>query len=284
LARGDRIRAVEQLTRASALTHPHDKLWRDAVALGLLRADSLAEAADTLPVLAAATPGYAAGQQALRMAEQQAAGWRALMHMGQPEAGTVALLTVLTLVFLVDAIVFDGTLRQPLWMWAGNIPQAVRHGEWWRVTTALFLHANLLHLAMNGLALWLFGSAMEKSVGRWRFLVVFLTAGSLGNLLSAMTGRYDVSVGASSGVFGVIAAFAVAAYHLEVPLYASMRRRLLLLIALMVAADLTISGLEPQVDNLAHAGGFVAGLVLSILLSPRRTRRDERAVDAARAV
>jgi len=77
-----------------------------------------------------------------------------------------------------------------------------------------------------------------------------------------------VSVGASGGIFGVIGAFAVAAYHLEGPMYAPMRRRLLMLIALMVAVDLTISGLEPQVDNLAHAGGFVAGLVLSILLSP----------------
>jgi membrane associated rhomboid family serine protease len=46
-----------------------------------------------------------------------------------------------------------------------------------------------------------------------------------------------------------------------------MRRRLLLLIALMVVVDLTISGLEPQVDNLAHAGGFVAGILIAALLA-----------------
>jgi membrane associated rhomboid family serine protease len=85
-----------------------------------------------------------------------------------------------------------------------------------------------------------------------------------------MTSMYDVSVGASGGIFGVIAAFAVATYHLDSPLYASLRHRLLMLLALMVTADFTISGLEPQVDTLAHAGGFVAGLVLALLLHPRK--------------
>jgi len=274
LARGDRAEAARQLARAHALTHPRNKLWREAIARDLQRAEALPETINSSVGFAAQTPGYAAGQQTLQLAEQQAAGWRALMYMGQPQRGALALLVVFTLVFLVNAIVFEGIVQQPLWLWAGNVPEAVRHGEWWRPTTALFLHANLLHLAMNGFALWLFGSAVEKSIGRWRFMAIFLVAGSFGNLLSAMMARYDVSVGASGGVFGVIGAFAVAAYHLEGPMFAPVRRRLLMLIALMVAVDLTISGLEPQVDNLAHAGGFVAGLVLAALLCPRHRQTD----------
>jgi rhomboid protease GluP len=269
LVRGDHAEAVRQLARAHALTHPRNKLWRDAIAHDFQRAEAPPETINSPVGFAAQTPDYAAEQQALQLAEQQAARWRALMYMGQPQSGTLALLVVFTLVFLVNGIVFEGIVQQPLWVWAGNVPEAVRHGEWWRVTTALFLHANLLHLAMNGFALWLFGSAIEKSIGRWRFLAIFLVAGSWGNLLSAMMARYDVSVGASGGIFGVIAAFAVAVYHLESPMYAPMRRRLLMLIALMVAVDLTISGLEPQVDSLAHAGGFIAGLVLAAVLYPR---------------
>jgi rhomboid protease GluP len=220
------------------------------------------------------------GQQALRRADQQAAGWRALMHLGAPEGATMVLVTVFALVFVTDATVFGGNLL----LLAGNMPEYVRRGEWWRPATAMFLHANLLHLAMNGLALWLFGPAVERSLGRWRYLVIFLVAGSLGNLVSAMVTRFDVSVGASGGVFGVIGAFAVAAYRLKSAPYASVRRRLLWLMAAMVAIDLIISGLEPQVDNLAHAGGFMIGLALAAALYPRRLRHATQTLDAADSV
>lgn len=270
LVLADRGGAIRQLARARELTHPRNKLWRDVIARNLQQAEALPETPGPAASVAALGPGYAAGQQAVRLADQQSAEWRALMCIGSPGGVTLTLLAVLACVYFTDVILFDGFLHRPLLIWAGNIPEAVRRGEWWRPTTAIFLHANLLHLGMNGLALWLFGSAVEKSMGRWRYLAIFFVAGSLGNLLSAMTSTYDVSVGASGGIFGVIAAFAVATYHMDSPLYASLRRRLLMLLALMVTADFTISGLEPQVDTLAHAGGFVAGLVLALLLHPRK--------------
>jgi rhomboid protease GluP len=296
LVLGDRAGAIRQLARARELTPPRNKLWRDVIARNLQQAEALPYTVVVAPVsdagragvppdveasvsdagtagsppVAALSPGYAAGQQAVRLADQQSAEWRALMCLGSPGGVTLTLLAVLACVYFTDVILFDGFLHRPLLVWAGNIPEAVRRGEWWRPTTAIFLHANPLHLGMNGLALWLFGSAVEKSMGRWRYLAIFFLAGSLGNLLSAMTSTYDVSVGASGGIFGVIAAFAAATVHLDSPLYASLRRRLLMLLALMVTADFTISGLEPQVDTLAHAGGFVAGLVLALLLHPRK--------------
>ena len=123
-------------------------------------------------------------------------------------------------------------------------------------------------------------------MGWWRFLMLFFVAGSLGNLLSAFNVRYDVAVGASGGIFGLVGAFAVAVYRLDGPMYAVMRRRLLLLLALMVAVDFSIGWLEPQVDNLAHAGGFIAGVALAaVLYRPARTHLPprERTVDTTRA-
>jgi len=270
LVRGQRNEAVKHLARSYALTHPRNKLWRDAIAGYLVQAEAPPAPDAAAAVIPANTPGYMAGQLSLRLAEEQAAGWRALMYTGRPGPATLTLLAVLLAVFLADSILFEGLWNQPLWTWAGNIPDAVRHGQWWRPITALFLHANWLHIGMNGAALWLFGSAVEKVMGRWRFLVIFLVAGSLGNLVSALGAHYDVSIGASGGAFGVIGAFAVATYHLRSPLYHAMRRQLLIFIGLMVAADLTISALEPQVDNMAHIGGFVAGIALAALLYPRR--------------
>jgi rhomboid protease GluP len=64
----------------------------------------------------------------------------------------------------------------------------------------------------------------------------------------------------------VIGAFAVAVWRLRSPMYHALRRRLLVVLALMVATDFTIGGLEPQVDNLAHVGGFVAGILIALVL------------------
>ena len=159
-----------------------------------------------------------------------------------------------------------------MWEWAGNIPESLHEGEWWRPFTALFLHANIWHLAVNGAALWMFGSAVERTVGRWRMVALFVLSGAAANAMSGWVGHYDVSVGASGGIFGLVAAFGVCVYRLRTPFYAAARRRLLGLLAVMLAADLTVGGLEPQIDNLAHAGGFVVGLVLAVVLWKRCVR------------
>ena len=269
LIRGNREEAGRQLSRALTLTNPRERLWRDRISEHLQQVEQ--RTGTTVSVKP--TPGYAEGQDALRFAEQQSAGWRALMHVGRPEGATLALLLAFAAAFLVDAVVFEGALQEPLWLYAGNIPDSVRHGEWWRLVTALFLHANPPHLVMNGVTLWLFGTAVEKTVGRWRLLVIFLVAGTLGNVLSVWRAHYDVSVGASGGIFGVIGAFAVATYRLRSPMYATVRQRLLGLIVLAVASDITIGWMEPQIDNFAHAGGFVAGLLLAMVLVPRPDSR-----------
>lgn len=267
LARGEREEAVRQLARAYALTHPHSSLWREAI----MRHLRGAEAGELPTAYAAQQDSYARGQQNLRMAEEQTVAWRALMHMGQAGRITLALLVVMGVAYVAAELFLSGELQEQFWLWAGNGPETVSHNQWWRVFTALFLHANLLHLAMNGAALWIFGSAVERAMGRWRFLLLFFVAGAAGNSISAAAARYDIAVGASAAIFGVVGAFAVAVYRLDAPMYMSVRRRLLMLLGLVVAADFAIGGMEPQVDNLAHVGGFVAGIALAMALrGPRR--------------
>jgi membrane associated rhomboid family serine protease len=281
LARGESQLAVRMLTRAYGLTHPRNRLWREAVQEQLRRAENAADTTELVPptpregtrpttaVYPALDPVYVHGQELLRRAEKDSAGWRALMHMGRPERVTLSLLLMLATVYLVSHLFLQEEMQDKLLMWAGNSVDTVKDGEWWRLFTALFLHANPLHLAMNGVGLWLFGSAVEKTMGRWRLLAVFLLGGGLGNLASAYVARYDVAIGASGGIFAVIGAFAVGVWRLRSPMYFALRRRLLVVLALMVAADFTIGGLEPQVDNLAHVGGFLAGILLAVVLGTR---------------
>ncbi|HVM62210.1 MAG TPA: rhomboid family intramembrane serine protease [Verrucomicrobiae bacterium] len=277
LARGEREEAVRMLTQASEWTRPRNRLWGDAIQEQLRRAEygspsrlnpfPLGERRDGGDAeYAALSPLYAHGQELVRRAEKDSAGWRALMHMGRPERVTLSLLLAMATVYLVFDLFLNEEMQEKVLLWAGNSADTIRNGDWWRVFTALFLHANLLHLAMNGAGLWLFGSAVEKTLGRWRMLAVFLVGGALGNLASASVAHYDVAIGASGGIFAVIGAFAAGVWRLRSPMYFALRRRLLLVLTLMVAADFTIGGLEPRVDNLAHVAGFFAGMALAAIL------------------
>jgi membrane associated rhomboid family serine protease len=268
LARGDRETAVQCLSLALELTRLQNHLWSDAIRQHLQHAQT-----EEMPTRwVAQDPAYAHGQDLLQRAEKDTAVWRALMFMGRPEPVTLALLVILAVVYLVGDVFLSSDLQEKFLLWAGNSSATIQEGEWWRVFTALFLHANWLHLTMNGAGLWIFGTAVEKTMGRWRLLVVFLMAGALGNLASAFVAHYDVAIGASGGIFGVIGAFTVAVWRLRSPMYHTLRRRLLVVLALMVATDFTIGGLEPQVDNLAHVGGFVSGILIALLLYRRPKR------------
>jgi len=277
LARGELKEAAQMFARAFALTHPRSRLWRDAILQQMHRVEAVGrvpsrgEGSDTI-TFPAQDPMYRHGQELLRRAEQDAAPWRALMYMGRPELATLVLLLIFAVVHLVNDVFLRSELQDAFLLWAGNTAGTIQNGEWWRLFTALFLHANLWHLVMNGAGLWIFGSAVEKMIGRWRFLVVFLLAGALGNLASAFQAHYDVAIGASGGIFGVIGAFAVGVWRLRSPMYLALRKRLLFILALMVATDFTIGGLEPHVDNLAHVGGFLSGILIAMVLWPRQER------------
>jgi membrane associated rhomboid family serine protease len=83
---------------------------------------------------------------------------------------------------------------------------AVADGEWWRLLTAAFLHANPIHILFNMLMLWWFGRALEGLLGRGRFLGLYLVsalAGSAGALLLSPEAH---TLGASGAVFGILGA------------------------------------------------------------------------------
>lgn len=76
-------------------------------------------------------------------------------------------------------------------------------GEWWRLIAPLFLHNGLLHLGFNSMALYVFGPMMENTLGTWRFVLVYMTAGIMGVLASAVW-SVSISVGASGAIFGLL--------------------------------------------------------------------------------
>jgi rhomboid protease GluP len=83
---------------------------------------------------------------------------------------------------------------------------SVANGEWWRLVSAMFLHAGVLHVTLNCLFLWQIGNMVERLLGSFVFLTVYLITGVTGSIASLMTHASSISVGASGALFGVMGA------------------------------------------------------------------------------
>jgi membrane associated rhomboid family serine protease len=150
-------------------------------------------------------------------------------------------------------------------------------GEWWRVFTALGLHANLGHIASNLAAGSLFGFFLAEILGSGLAWLMIVLAGGGGNALNDLFAPAShTSIGASTAVFGAVGLLAVLASRHWPVRRRGLRRWAPLAAGIMLLAFLGTEG--EQVDVGAHLGGFVAGVLLGILLlainwtAPTRTR------------
>jgi membrane associated rhomboid family serine protease len=82
----------------------------------------------------------------------------------------------------------------------------VAHGDWWRLITAAFLHYGPFHLIMNMLALWWFGSLLERRIGSGRYLLLYLVSGLAGSAGALLLDPTTPTVGASGAIFGILGA------------------------------------------------------------------------------
>ncbi len=147
-------------------------------------------------------------------------------------------------------------------------------GQWWRMLSAIFLHASLLHIAFNGYALWLFGQFIEQWFSRAKFLLIFFVAGFMGSVASYLFGPVnELGVGASGaivGLFGAFIAYNFRRRHLAVA--RGMLRWAMIIIALNVFITFGFSA----IDWRAHVGGLIAGAATGTLLEgvgPRPLQR-----------
>lgn len=145
---------------------------------------------------------------------------------------------------------------------------AISEFQIWRFVTSIFLHGGITHLFLNGFALILFGSILEKFIGGKRFLLVFFTTGILANLISV--NFYSASLGASGAIFGVIGALIIIrpgmpvwAFGLPMPLFVAG--------ILWAGADIlgTIGFLTgnplDNTGNIAHLSGMFFGFLFGAL-------------------
>lgn len=140
-------------------------------------------------------------------------------------------------------------------------------GQWWRLLTPIFLHASFLHIGFNMYALNVLGPELEQHFGHWQFLALYLLSGFAGVVLSFLLTDAP-SLGASTSVFGLLAAQGVFAYRNQRVF--GRRARAALRSIVNIAAINFLIGLTVAsgIDNWGHFGGLLGGLLFAGIAAP----------------
>jgi rhomboid protease GluP len=186
---------------------------------------------------------------------------------------------------------FDGSV---LYGFGGCDNWVALGGQWWRLLTACFVHASILHIAINLWCLWNLGLFGEPLLGRWGLAWVYVLTGVCGNLLSVTWSRIThtdaLVVGASGAIFGIAGILIVLLSNRKLALpwqeLKALRRQVILFAVVNLAFGIApqfspiLSGAQwarlhvnprsfPQIDNSAHLGGLLSGLALGLPLFPK---------------
>ncbi len=183
---------------------------------------------------------------------------------------TNGLLILLFVIFFIEQFLGGSQNTATLIkMGAQYNPLIVIAHQWWRLFTAQFLHIGFLHVASNAVMIYYMGNYLERLMGHWRFLALYLLSGIGGNLLSFAFGSDNaISAGASTALFGLFGAMiAIGASNRQLGL-----KNLAMQSLVLAVVNLILDLFVPSIDILGHLGGLISGVLLSLILGlPRRT-------------
>lgn len=146
-----------------------------------------------------------------------------------------------------------------------KINEAIVAGQFWRLITPILLHGSFLHIGFNMYALYVLGPTLERYFGHWQFLLLYLVSGFSG-VVASFAFTESPSLGASTAVFGLLAAQGVFAYQNQ-NVFGDRARHALRNIVNIAVINFII-GLSPGIDNWGHFGGLVGGLMMTWIGGP----------------
>jgi rhomboid protease GluP len=196
---------------------------------------------------------------------------------------TYLLLGINSLVFLamtVSHVSMTEPTRDQLLFWGANSPDRILHyGEWIRIVTAMFVHVGVIHLATNMWCLWNLGLLGEPLIGPVGVFAAYILSGAAGNLLSVAWNQVFgptemVGAGASGAVFGLAGVLIVLLKSPRLPIpakeLAGLRRYVIYfaLINFAIGFSTYLFHTGVQIDNMAHLGGCIGGMIFALPLVP----------------
>jgi rhomboid protease GluP len=160
----------------------------------------------------------------------------------------------------------------------------VAMGQYWRLFAALFLHFGIMHLVFNGWALFSLGREVEALYGSPRFTIIYFLTGLFGNVaFYCLGGPFVPSAGASGAIFGLVGA-EIAFFYRNRRLLGGLSQQRLRTLFILVGINLVFGFTVTGINNIAHLGGLVSGLLLGLGLAPHYSVRWEGLMPAPRLV
>jgi membrane associated rhomboid family serine protease len=217
-----------------------------------------------------------------RTAERTATGFGSQ----RMNAVTLALITINVAVVIVE-LAMNGQFQQN-WIYDHGVLLAngccvdghlvgVAQGDWWRMVTAMFLHAGYLHIALNMYSLYYVGTILEYKIGRWQFLLLYLGSGMAGSAGALVLSPGSPTVGASGAIFGVLGALFILERRGSIATEGQ--------IAGLIVLNLVFTfALSSHISVGGHVGGLIGGIVLMWLFHELRRFSSLYTVGATAAV
>ena len=157
--------------------------------------------------------------------------------------------------------------------YGANFDLLTKSGEYYRLFTCIFLHIGIWHLICNMYSLYVIGKEVEGLFGKWKYLLIYILSGICGSILSLAFNSNTVSAGASGAIFGLLGALLYFGYHYRTYLGNTIKRSILPVIII----NLVLGFLNSGVDNAAHIGGLVGGILISMLVGvPDKSKNKDR--------
>lgn len=181
---------------------------------------------------------------------------------------TSILLGIMAVYFVVITLNGGSTNTETLVNFGAFFPPYIlKNNEYYRFVTSIFIHIGVAHIFFNGYALYIFGTQIEKVMGRIKYILFFLITGVGGNVvtyivsLGSQNAFLTVSAGASGSLFGILGAFLYLIRHHKNMISPEGRKSILT----MLAINLGLTLLVPNISITAHFGGLAIGYLASYI-------------------
>ncbi len=198
-----------------------------------------------------------------------------VLQIATPATILLALVNIGVFVAMV-AVAGGTTLMNPtvptLLDWGANFGPLTAGGQPWRLFTAMFLHIGLVHIFFNMWALWNLGRTAEQFYGTSRFVAIYILTGLAGSCASLLHNPLVTSAGASGAIFGILGALFTFATLQKISGGDPRYHRIQMSVLRAIAINLVIGFSIPQIDNSAHIGGLIFGIVAGAVFAPIRIR------------
>jgi len=174
---------------------------------------------------------------------------------------TYSIIFICVLVFILMYVLGNGsTDNYTLLLFGANLDALTKNGDYYRLLTSMFLHIGIMHLLCNMYSLYIIGKEVENVFGKWKYLVIYILSGIAGSILSLAFNHNTICAGASGAIFGLLGALLYFGYYYRPYLGATLTRTIIPVIAI----NLIIGFLDSGIDNSAHIGGLVGGLLVAM--------------------